>query len=471
MKIEQIYTKCLAQGAYYIESDGEAAVIDPLREISEYIELAKKSNSKIKYVFETHFHADFVSGHLSLAKKTGASIVYGPNADPDFEAIIASDNDQFKIGKITLTAIHTPGHTLESTTYLLKDEFGKDHCIFTGDTLFLGDVGIPDVAQRYMGVSKEELAGILYESVNNRIKPLSDELMVYPGHGAGSACGKNMMKETVDTLANQKKINYALNGYFSKVAFIKELTDNLPEPPTYFPLNVKLNQEGYVDFETVLEKNLVPLDLNDFELLSENNDTIILDVRNQKDFIDGHIPNSLFIGLNGTFAPWVGTLVKDINQKILLITPVGKETEAITRLSRVGYDNCIGYLKGGFKTWKKNKNKISTLKSVSATSFVDTLKVNKINILDVRKVSEYNNNHIEASRNKPLSNIKNELDDIDKEGDIYVHCAGGYRSVIAISILKQKGFKNLIDVAGGFGAIKKSDLNKSCYNSFVKCSG
>jgi rhodanese-related sulfurtransferase len=322
-----------------------------------------------------------------------------------------------------------------------------------------------------MGVSKEELAGILYESVNNRIKPLSDELMVYPGHGAGSACGKNMMKETVDTLANQKKINYALNGSFSKVAFIKELTDNLPEPPTYFPLNVKLNQEGYVDFETVLEKNLIPLDLNDFELLSENNDTIILDVRNQKDFIDGHIPNSLFIGLNGTFAPWVGTLIKDINQKILLITPLGKEKEAITRLSRVGYDNCIGYLKGGFKTWKKNKNKISTLKSVSATSFVDTLKVNKINILDVRKVSEYNNNHIEASRNKPLSNIKNELDDIDKEGDIYVHCAGGYRSVIAISILKQKGFKNLIDVAGGFGAIKKSDLNKSCYNSVVKCSG
>ena len=471
MKIEQIYTKCLAQGAYYIESDGEAAVIDPLREISKYIELAKKSNSKIKYVFETHFHADFVSGHLSLAKKTGASIVYGPNADPDFEAIIARDNDQFKIGKITLTAIHTPGHTLESTTYLLKDEFGKDHCIFTGDTLFLGDVGIPDVAQRYMCVSKEELAGILYESVNNRIKPLSDELMVYPGHGAGSACGKNMMKETVDTLANQKKINYALNGSFSKVAFIKELTDNLPEPPTYFPLNVKLNQQGYVDFETVLEKNLIPLDLNDFELLSENNDTIILDVRNQKDFIDGHIPNSLFIGLNGTFAPWVGTLIKDINQKILLITPLGKEKEAITRLSRVGYDNCIGYLKGGFKTWKKNKNKISTLKSVSATSFVDTLKVNKINILDVRKVSEYNNNHIEASRNKPLSNIKNELDDIDKEGDIYVHCAGGYRSVIAISILKQKGFKNLIDVAGGFGAIKKSDLNKSCYNSVVKCSG
>jgi glyoxylase-like metal-dependent hydrolase (beta-lactamase superfamily II) len=287
MRIEQIYTKCLAQGAYYIESDGEAAVIDPLRKVSEYIELAKKSNSKIKYVFETHFHADFVSGHLTLSKKTGAPIVYGPNADPDFDAIIAKDNEQFKIGKITLTTIHTPGHTLESTSYLLKDEFGKDHCIFTGDTLFLGDVGIPDVAQRYMGVSKEDLAGILYESVNNRIKPLSGELLVYPGHGAGSACGKNMMKETVDTLANQKKINYALNGSFSKVAFIKELTDNLPEPPSYFPLNVKLNQEGYVDFETILEKNSIPLTINDFELLSKDKDTIILDVRNQKDFIDG----------------------------------------------------------------------------------------------------------------------------------------------------------------------------------------
>ena len=471
MRIEQIYTKCLAQGAYYIESDGEAAVIDPLRKVSEYIELAEKSNSKIKYVFETHFHADFVSGHLTLSKKTGASIVYGPNANPDFDAIIAKDNDEFKIGKITLTAIHTPGHTLESTSYLLKDEFGKDHCIFTGDTLFLGDVGIPDVAQRYMGVSKEELAGILYESVNNRIKPLSDELLVYPGHGAGSACGKNMMKETVDTLANQKKINYALNGSFSKVAFIKELTDNLPEPPAYFPLNVKLNQEGYIDFETVLEKNSIPLAINNFELLAAEKDTMILDVRNQKDFIDGHIPNSLFIGLNGTFAPWVGTLIKDINQKILLITPVGKETEAITRLSRIGYDNCIGFLKGGFEIWKKNKNKITKLNSVSATYFVDTLKVNKINILDVRKVSEYNNKHIEASHNKPLNIIGNEFNDIDKEDDIYVHCAGGYRSVIAISILKQKGFENLIDVAGGFGAIKKSNLNESCYNSTVQCNG
>jgi len=471
MRIEQIYTKCLAQGAYYIESDGEAAVIDPLRKVSEYIELAEKSNSKIKYVFETHFHADFVSGHLTLSKKTGASIVYGPNANPDFDAIIAKDNDEFKIGKITLTAIHTPGHTLESTSYLLKDEFGKDHCIFTGDTLFLGDVGIPDVAQRYMGVSKEELAGILYESVNNRIKPLTDDLLIYPGHGAGSACGKNMMKETVDTLANQKKVNYALNGSFSKAAFINELTDNLPEPPAYFPLNVKLNQEGYVDFETVLEKNSIPLAINNFELLAAEKDTIILDVRNQKDFIDGHIPNSLFIGLNGTFAPWVGTLIKDINQKILLITPVGKETEAITRLSRIGYDNCIGFLKGGFQTWKKNKNKITKLNSVSATSFVDTLKVNKINILDVRKVSEYNNNHIEASHNKPLSIIGNEFNDIEKEDDIYVHCAGGYRSVIAISILKQKGFENLIDVAGGFGAIKKSNLNESCYSSFAQCAG
>ena len=375
MKIEQIYTKCLAQGAYYIESDGEAAVIDPLRQVSEYIELAKKSNSKIKYVFETHFHADFVSGHLTLAKKTGASIVYGPKAEPEFEAIIAVDNQEFKIGKLTLTAIHTPGHTLESTSFLLKNESGEDHCIFTGDTLFLGDVGIPDVAQRYMGVSKEELAGILYESVNNRIKPLSDNLIVYPGHGAGSACGKNMMKETVDSLKNQKKVNYALNGSLSKDDFVKELTDNLPEPPAYFPLNVKLNQQGYIDFETVLNKSSNALNLNVFEMLAKDKENIILDVRNQKDFIDGHIPNSIFIGLNGTFAPWVGTLIKNINQKILLIAPIGKELEAIARLSRVGYDNCIGYLEGGFSTWEKQyKRSVNTQISVIANSFVETLR-------------------------------------------------------------------------------------------------
>jgi len=468
MKIEQIYTKCLAQGAYYIESDGEAAVIDPLRQVSEYIELAKKSNSKIKYVFETHFHADFVSGHLTLAKKTGASIVYGPKAEPEFEAIIAVDNQEFKIGKLTLTAIHTPGHTLESTSFLLKNESGEDHCIFTGDTLFLGDVGIPDVAQRYMGVSKEELAGILYESVNNRIKPLSDNLIVYPGHGAGSACGKNMMKETVDSLKNQKKVNYALNGSLSKDDFVKELTDNLPEPPAYFPLNVKLNQQGYIDFETVLNKSSNALNLNVFEMLAKDKENIILDVRNQKDFIDGHIPNSIFIGLNGTFAPWVGTLIKNINQKILLIAPIGKELEAIARLSRVGYDNCIGYLEGSFSTWEKSKKEVFTLKSVSANSFVETLKLNKVKVLDVRRSAEFENKHIEGVVSLPLSDIYDKINNLNSDDTYYIHCAGGYRSVIAASIFKSKGLNNVIDVAGGFGAIQKTDLNEICYTSFVK---
>tara|TARA_B110000444_G_scaffold79442_1_gene75073 strand:+ start:1388 stop:2794 length:1407 start_codon:yes stop_codon:yes gene_type:complete len=468
MKIEQIYTKCLAQGAYYIESDGEAAVIDPLRQVSEYIELAKKSNSKIKYVFETHFHADFVSGHLTLAKKTGASIVYGPKAEPEFEAIIAVDNQEFKIGKLTLTAIHTPGHTLESTSFLLKNESGEDHCIFTGDTLFLGDVGIPDVAQRYMGVSKEELAGILYESVNNRIKPLSDNLIVYPGHGAGSACGKNMMKETVDSLKNQKKVNYALNGSLSKDDFVKELTDNLPEPPAYFPLNVKLNQQGYIDFETVLNKSSNALNLNVFEMLAKDKENIILDVRNQKDFIDGHIPNSIFIGLNGTFAPWVGTLIKNINQKILLIAPIGKELEAIARLSRVGYDNCIGYLEGSFSTWEKSKKEVFTLKSVSANSFVETLKLNKVKVLDVRRSAEFENKHIEGVVSLPLSDLYDKINNLNSDDTYYIHCAGGYRSVIAASIFKSKGLNNVIDVAGGFGAIQKTDLNEICYTSFVK---
>ena len=470
MKIEQIYTKCLAQGAYYIESDGEAAVIDPLRQVSEYIELAKKSNSKIKYVFETHFHADFVSGHLTLAKKTGASIVYGPKAEPEFEAIIAVDNQEFKIGKLTLTAIHTPGHTLESTSFLLKNESGEDHCIFTGDTLFLGDVGIPDVAQRYMGVSKEELAGILYESVNNRIKPLSDNLIVYPGHGAGSACGKNMMKETVDSLKNQKKVNYALNGSLSKDDFVKELTDNLPEPPAYFPLNVKLNQQGYIDFETVLNKSSNALNLNVFEMLAKDKENIILDVRNQKDFIDGHIPNSIFIGLNGTFAPWVGTLIKNINQKILLIAPIGKELEAIARLSRVGYDNCIGYLEGSFSTWEKSKKEVFTLKSVSANSFVETLKLNKVKVLDVRRSAEFENKHIEGVVSLPLSDLYDKINNLNSDDTYYIHCAGGYRSVIAASIFKSKGLHNVIDVAGGFSAIQKTDLNKSCYNSQLPCS-
>ena len=452
MKVEQIYTSCLSQGAYFIESNGEAAVIDPLREVSNYIKIAEESNSKIKYVFETHFHADFISGHLTLSNKTGADIVYGPKADPEFKSIIAEDNQTFKVGKVTITAIHTPGHTLESTSYLLKDEDGKEYCIFTGDTLFLGDVGIPDVAQRYMGVSKEELAGILYDSVNNKIKPLPDDILVYPGHGAGSACGKNMMKQTVDTLANQKKVNYALNDSFTKEGFIEELTNDLPEPPNYFPSNVKLNQEGYLDFNKVLEKSLVPLEIENFKSLSLENNTIILDVRNQNDFKTGFVPNSIFIGLNGGFAPWVGSVLKDINTKILLVCDGGREQEAIMRLSRVGFDNCIGFLNGGFKTWKDSGNSIDTIDSISASGLGAVIGQDE-EILDVRQLGERNNGRLKKSAHMPLGLIDVKNDHLNKLNKYYIHCAGGYRSMIACSVLKKQGFKNLIDVDGGFESI------------------
>ena len=359
MLVKQLYTKCLSQGAYYIESNGEAAVIDPLREVSEYINLSNLSNSKIKYIFETHFHADFISGHLTLSKKTNAPIVYGPNATPSFDCIIAKDNQEFKIGDITIKVIHTPGHTLESTCYLLIDNVNNPYCLFTGDTLFLGDVGRPDLAQKSMNISKEELAGILFDSVNNKLSNLPDHVLVYPAHGAGSACGKNMMKETVDTLGNQKKINYALNGSLSKEDFIKELTGDLESPPEYFPSNVKLNQEGYLDFSSVLKQSLNPLSFIEFKNLINDN-TVILDVRNQNEFKKGFIPGSIFIGLNGTFAPWVGSIIKDISTKLLLVCDEGKEQEAIMRLSRVGFDNCLGYLAGGFSTWLNNDCKYET---------------------------------------------------------------------------------------------------------------
>ena len=455
MTVKQIYTNCLSQGAYFIESNGEAAVIDPLREISDYLELAKKSNSKIKYIFETHFHADFVSGHLTLANHSGATIVYGPQADPDFKAIIAKDNQIFKIGEVTLTAIHTPGHTLESTSYLLKDELEKDHCIFTGDTLFLGDVGIPDVAQRYMGVSKEELAGILYDSINNRIKPLAEDILVYPGHGAGSACGKNMMKETVDTLANQKSVNYALNGSLSKEGFVKELTDNLPEPPTYFPSNVKLNQEGYLDFDIVLEKSLKPLSISEFESFSEDDKTIILDVRSQDHFRLGHVPGSIFIGLNGGFAPWVGAIIKDISTKILLVCEKSTENQAIMRLSRVGFDNVIGYLDGGFEVWKKSNQTIGSIDSISPTYLKEIIN-SKISLIDVRTKNERNNGYLKTAQNIPLNIIDINTNKLDKSTDHYIHCAGGYRSMIACSVLKRLGFDSLLDISGGFAEIRKA---------------
>jgi glyoxylase-like metal-dependent hydrolase (beta-lactamase superfamily II)/rhodanese-related sulfurtransferase len=455
MVVKQLYTKCLSQGAYYIESAGEAAVIDPLREVSEYINIAKASNSKIKYIFETHFHADFISGHITLSKLTNAPIVYGPNATPSFESIIAHDNQVFSIGDVTIKVIHTPGHTLESTCYLLSDENQNPYCLFSGDTLFLGDVGRPDLAQKSLNISKEDLAGILYDSINNKISVLPDHILIYPAHGAGSACGKNMMKETVDTLANQKIVNYALNGSFSKNEFIEELTHDLESPPDYFPSNVMLNQEGYKDFDFVLKNSFNRLDLLQFKELNDSDDTIILDVRNQNDFKKGFIPGSVFIGLNGTFAPWVGSIIKDINKKILLICDQGKETEAIVRLSRVGFDNCLGFLDGGFDNWM-SENEFDTIESIDSDNLSSI--VESINLVDVRKLSERSNGFLKNTISIPLDIFQDNLNSLDKNKKYYVHCAGGYRSMIACSILKRNGFNSPIDVTGGFSAIRNSNF-------------
>jgi hydroxyacylglutathione hydrolase len=456
MLVKQLYTKCLSQGAYYIESNGEAAVIDPLREVSEYINLSKLSNSKIKYIFETHFHADFISGHLTLSKKTNAPIVYGPNANPSYECIIAKDNQEFKIGDLTIKVIHTPGHTLESTCYLLIDNVNNPYCLFTGDTLFLGDVGRPDLAQKSMNISKEELAGILFDSINNKLSNLPDHVLVYPAHGAGSACGKNMMKETVDTLGNQKKINYALNGSLSKKDFIKELTGDLGSPPEYFPSNVKLNQDGYLDFSNVLKQSLNPLSFVEFKNLINDN-TVILDVRNQNEFKKGFIPGSIFIGLNGTFAPWVGSIIKDINTKLLLVCDEGQEQEAIMRLSRVGFDNCLGYLSGGFSTWLNNDAKYETIETIDSDSLSKI--IDNVNLIDVRKLSERDKGYLSATKSIPLDDFEKRLSAINSDEKNYIHCAGGYRSVIACSILKRNGYESVVDVAGGFSSIKKSNFD------------
>jgi hydroxyacylglutathione hydrolase len=455
MVVKQLYTKCLSQGAYYIESAGEAAVIDPLREVSEYINIAKASKSKIKYIFETHFHADFISGHITLSKLTNAPIVYGPNATPSFESIIAHDNQVFSIGDVTIKVIHTPGHTLESTCYLLSDENQNPYCLFSGDTLFLGDVGRPDLAQKSLNISKEDLAGILYDSIHNKISVLPDHILIYPAHGAGSACGKNMMKETVDTLANQKIVNYALNGSFSKNEFIEELTHDLESPPDYFPSNVMLNQEGYKDFDFVLKNSFNRLDLLQFKELNDSDDTIVLDVRNQNDFKKGFIPGSVFIGLNGTFAPWVGSIIKDINKKILLICDQGKEKEAIVRLSRVGFDNCLGFLDGGFDNWM-SENEFDTIESIDSDNLSSI--VESINLVDVRKLSERSNGFLKNTISIPLDLFQDNLNSLDKNKKYYVHCAGGYRSMIACSILKRNGFNSPIDVTGGFSAIRNSNF-------------
>ncbi|MCF7568498.1 MBL fold metallo-hydrolase [Sabulilitoribacter arenilitoris] len=459
MKIEQIYTGCLAQGAYYIESNGEVAIIDPLRETQQYVDKANKENAKIKYIFETHFHADFVSGHVDLAKKTGATIIFGPGATTEYDIHEAEDNETFRLGNVTIKVLHTPGHTLESTTFLLIDENGKNHAIFSGDTLFLGDVGRPDLAIK-SDLTKEDLAGMLYESLRNKIMPLEDDVIVYPAHGAGSACGKNLSKETVGVLGEQKQTNYALREDMTKEEFVEEVLDGIPPPPQYFAKNAMMNKSGYDNFETVLQKGDVALSAEDFEITANQEDALVLDVRNEKDFVNGHIPNSIFIGIHGGFAPWVGALITDLKQPILLVTPQGKEKETVTRLSRVGYDNTLGYLDGGIEAWKKSGRDIETIESITAEEFSKHYKSSNINTLDVRKEGEYKAEHLDGDnvQHFALDFINDNMNAIDNHKTYYMHCAGGYRSVIAASILKARGFDKLIDIAGGFDAIKKTDL-------------
>ena len=463
MKIEQIYTGCLAQGAYYIESHGEVAIIDPLREVKPYLEKAKEANAEIKYIFETHFHADFVSGHLSLAKESGAPIIYGPNANPSFDAIIAKDNQEFKLGEVTIVVLHTPGHTMESTTYLLRDANGKDHAIFSGDTLFLGDVGRPDLAQKAAHLTQEQLAETLFDSLRTKIMPLSDEITVYPGHGAGSACGKNMMKETVDTLGNQKKMNYALREDMTKAEFVKEVTDGLMPPPQYFPLNVKMNKEGYDHFDKVLERGSTPLSPEAFEGVANQTGALVIDVRHQDDFVKGHIPRSIFIGLDGSFAPWVGTLIADVEQPLLLVTPEGREEETITRLARVGFDNTLGYLEGGFESWKNSGKEFDTIDTISAKDLKSKLESSDTEVFDVRKDTEFYAHRIPSAKNTPLDYLNDYLDEFPTDKSLFVHCAGGYRSVIAGSILKSRGIHNIVDVTGGFKAIEAAEINLTDY--------
>lgn len=464
MKIEQIYTGCLAHAAYYIESKGEAAIIDPLREVQPYMNRAKLDDAKIKYIFETHFHADFVSGHLDLKAKTGAQIVFGPTAQPSYDAITAEDGQIFEVGDYKIKVLHTPGHTMESTTYLLIDENGKEHGIVTGDTLFIGDVGRPDLAQKLVtDLTQEKLAGYLYDSLRNKIMPLSDDLIVYPNHGAGSACGKNMSKETTDTLGNQKKVNYALRADMTKDEFINEVLEGLSEPPGYFPQNVMMNIKGYKPFDKVMTKSQVPLSPQAFEAAADETEAIVLDVRHQNDFVKGHIPRSIFIGIEGGFAPWVGALIVDVSQPILLVAPKGREAEVIMRLSRVGFDNVIGFLEGGFEAWKKADKDYDTITSISAEEFAKDYPEHNDVVFDVRKEGEFISEHVAGAKHTALDTLNSHLSEFPEDQPFYVHCAGGYRSVIAASILKSRGIHNLIDIAGGYADIKKTEIPTTDY--------
>ena len=455
MIIEQIYTGCLSQGAYYIQSGNEVAIIDPLREIDPYMQKAEKANAKIRFIFETHFHADFVSGHLTLAKKTGAKIIFGPNANTKFDALIAKDGQEFKIGEITIKALHTPGHTMESTTYLLIDSSKKDIAIFSGDTLFIGDVGRPDLAQKANNITQEDLAGTLYDSLRKKIMPLNDDVLVYPAHGAGSACGKNLSDETVSTIGEQKKTNYALRSDMTKDEFIKEVTDGLNPPPNYFPLNVKMNKEGYDDIDKIILSGTTPVDPNLFENIVKKKNALILDVRHQDNFAEEHIPNSIFIGIDGSFAPWVGTIVEDVTKPILLVTPDDRVEETVTRLARVGFDNSLGYLKGGIKNWKMQGKLTTSVDQIDSVVFKKLIQNEKLNVFDLRKSDEYSSGYIPNAQNIPLDFLNKKINSFRLNETFYTHCAGGYRSMIAASILKSKGIHNFKDIKGGFNALRK----------------
>jgi hydroxyacylglutathione hydrolase len=464
MKIEQIYTGCIAHAAYYLENNGEAAIFDPLREVEPYIKKAEKDGAKIKYVFETHFHADFVSGHLDLMKKTGAKIVFGPTAKPNYDAIIATDGQVFELGNYKIKVIHTPGHTMESTTYLLIDENGKEHGIITGDTLFIGDVGRPDLAQHVIAdLTEDKLAGYLYDSLRNKIMPLSDDLIVYPNHGAGSACGKMMSKETTDTLGNQKRVNYALNPQLSKEEFKKVLLSGLTAPPAYFPQNVLLNIKGYESIDSIMSRGNTPLSVNAFEAIANESNALMLDTRNASDFANGFIPNSINIGIDGNFAQWVGEMIPDVKQPIILIAEKGREEECITRLARVGYDNCLGYLEGGFEIWLKAGKEVETAKRMSSIELENLLNKDKFVVIDVRKKSEYESEHIVNALNVPLNQIIQHLAEIQKDQFFVLHCAGGYRSMIATSILKQRGWDNFADISDGFSGILNTKIKRTEY--------
>lgn len=457
MKIEQIYTGCLAQGAYYIENNGEAAIVDPLRDVQAYISRAEKSNAKIKYVLETHFHADFVSGHLDLASQTGATIVYGPTAQPSFDALVATDNQILTLGNATIKVLHTPGHTLESACFLLIDENGKEQALFSGDTLFIGDVGRPDLAQKAANMTQEGLAGLLFDSLRNKIMNLPKDIIVYPGHGAGSACGKMMSKETMDSLGHQLETNYALQASMSKDEFIVAVTNGLTPPPAYFPMNVMMNKLGYDSINNVMNRSMRPLSVSEFEVLTEEPSVLILDTRKAQDFAKGFIPNSINIGIDGSFAPWVGALIPDVKQEIIIIAEPGREEEVITRLTRVGFDYCLGFLNGGIESWIEAQKPLDAIESISVDALTERLNNSKGLILDVRKKSEYDSEHVMNAINAPLDYVNESMLLVQKDKTYFVHCASGYRSMVFVSILKARGYNNLIEVKGGFKAIKESE--------------